>query len=260
MLLITMVVLADGLSVGNITVADLWVNVGNTTANRTDAADDVELGSKPTLYYMNQYPNMELQVCRDAIRVAPWNTGFPQSYVTLTMTIKCHQTRHQSQRYVITFKDMDLSGRGTFNTCQRSRLDLYNWGLSPISGSGGLCGSSTGREYVTAFNYLALRFSTKHLGPNKYQYFEAVVTPFHTSSSCFNGELRCRNGRCIWEKLRCDGYNNCGDNSDEANCAAITLSVAAIVGIVMGSVLLFGICAAILVCRFCFGHSTYEPF
>ena len=30
--------------------------------------------------------------------------------------------------------------------------------------------------------------------------------------------FRCHNGRCVLATERCDGVNNCGDDSDEAGC------------------------------------------
>ena len=29
----------------------------------------------------------------------------------------------------------------------------------------------------------------------------------------------CANSNCISEELKCDGWNDCGDNSDEKNCS-----------------------------------------
>ena len=34
-------------------------------------------------------------------------------------------------------------------------------------------------------------------------------------------EFRCANGRCVFHDWRCDGYNDCFDNSDELNCSEL---------------------------------------
>ena len=51
-------------------------------------------------------------------------------------------------------------------------------------------------------------------------YYEAVT---HVHVSCraaavCSGHFRCSNGLCIYASRQCDGYNDCGDNSDESNC------------------------------------------
>ncbi|XP_063720925.1 suppressor of tumorigenicity 14 protein homolog [Symsagittifera roscoffensis] len=52
--------------------------------------------------------------------------------------------------------------------------------------------------------------------------FELAFTSFYksTGSSCYSegSEFFCNNGNCIAQVLRCDKLDNCGDNSDEANC------------------------------------------
>ena len=37
-------------------------------------------------------------------------------------------------------------------------------------------------------------------------------------SGCSSSEFQCDNDRCVPEALTCDGDNNCGDGSDEADC------------------------------------------
>lgn len=39
-----------------------------------------------------------------------------------------------------------------------------------------------------------------------------------TNGHCFAGEFECTNKRCIPQRFRCNGFNDCGDNSDEINC------------------------------------------
>ncbi|KTG44083.1 hypothetical protein cypCar_00000108 [Cyprinus carpio] len=39
-----------------------------------------------------------------------------------------------------------------------------------------------------------------------------------TPSPCEPNEFKCQNGRCALKLWRCDGDNDCQDNSDEMNC------------------------------------------
>lgn len=36
---------------------------------------------------------------------------------------------------------------------------------------------------------------------------------------CREGQFQCSNSKCALTTSICDGIDNCGDNSDEANCA-----------------------------------------
>lgn len=38
---------------------------------------------------------------------------------------------------------------------------------------------------------------------------------------CHGGQFRCANALCIPATFHCDGYHDCSDESDEANCTAI---------------------------------------
>lgn len=41
---------------------------------------------------------------------------------------------------------------------------------------------------------------------------------FSFIEKCKPGEFSCRNGRCISEKLKCNGKDDCSDGSDESTC------------------------------------------
>ncbi|XP_036392375.1 ST14 transmembrane serine protease matriptase a [Megalops cyprinoides] len=47
--------------------------------------------------------------------------------------------------------------------------------------------------------------------------FTAQYEAFNPSNPCPD-KFQCSNTRCINSDLRCDGWNDCGDNSDEKNC------------------------------------------
>lgn len=42
--------------------------------------------------------------------------------------------------------------------------------------------------------------------------------PTGTPSPCEPNEFKCKNGRCALKLWRCDGDNDCEDNSDETDC------------------------------------------
>ena len=42
-----------------------------------------------------------------------------------------------------------------------------------------------------------------------------LLRKLSSDKSCYHDEFRCANRRCIAKSLECDGFNNCGDHSDE---------------------------------------------
>ncbi|XP_067139264.1 uncharacterized protein [Centruroides vittatus] len=79
--------------------------------------------------------------------------------------------------------------------------------------------------------------------------FEIVFTAYsNLCTDVFN--FLCKNTRCISKTLKCDGINNCGDNSDElteepSNCG---LSGGGIAGIILGVMLFVFILSIVIWC------------
>lgn len=52
----------------------------------------------------------------------------------------------------------------------------------------------------------------------RYTQITPLILPAGTPSPCEPNEFKCKNGRCALKLWRCDGDNDCEDNSDETDC------------------------------------------
>lgn len=67
------------------------------------------------------------------------------------------------------------------------------------------------------------------------------------TENCTGDDFKCKNGICIAADLKCNGYNDCDDDSDETEGCGLTTSLTA--GVIVGIVFAI-ICFFILACVF----------
>ncbi|XP_032401257.1 ST14 transmembrane serine protease matriptase a [Xiphophorus hellerii] len=86
-----------------------------------------------------------------------------------------------------------------------------------IDGNKKLCGDHKKGTLVeiSTTNKMTLRFLSDHSYVDRG--FQAVYEAIDPVDPC-PGRFRCRNDQCIFQNLTCDGWNDCGDMSDEKNC------------------------------------------
>ncbi|KAH9489753.1 hypothetical protein Btru_036660 [Bulinus truncatus] len=158
----------------------------------------------------------------------------------------------------------------TFTHGMNLLIDLYFVDIIPQSGDRKSCPTGleifdqTGRKYFgsricmeaweweekhqqSKFEKLVvesspLTFRLVSDGPYKGEGFRVHLNQFRPYWPCFAREFRCEQiQRCVHDDLTCDGWDDCGDNSDErVNAGCHLLTASEICGIIIGIILLIG--------------------
>ncbi|XP_048253675.1 uncharacterized protein LOC124133985 [Haliotis rufescens] len=162
---------------------------------------------------------------------------------TCSVTFTTINIYHTNSYLSVQFLDIDLNG-DLSGSCTLSRVDVMDTSGNSLSRSSGTCGYSTPYDQPWTSTGDSVVVKLKRLQPGQSGTFKILVTQFAYGTCDSYGEFECGNGRCVDEDVKCDGYDDCTDDSDEiAGCswapgvvAGVSISVICLVLIFIGIV------------------------
>ncbi|XP_013391033.1 neuropilin and tolloid-like protein 2 [Lingula anatina] len=106
----------------------------------------------------------------------------------------------------------------TDGQCKFDNLTLHdgNSVASPIIPTAPLCGRRSGLYFLTSSTSVTVHFRTDSSGVDRG--FSLLFTAYY-QAPCRADQFLCGGGQCVGENVKCNGLNQCGDFSDETNCA-----------------------------------------
>ncbi|XP_031429607.1 ST14 transmembrane serine protease matriptase a [Clupea harengus] len=132
---------------------------------------------------------------------------YPDYYPPLTTCVWSIQVP-TGKHIKVTFVKFLVSepGQESSSTCSKDHVKINGKKL---------CGDFTNRVETADTNVLTVVFSSDASYVDRG--FIATYEAFESKDPCPK-KFMCTNSNCISEELKCDGWNDCGDNSDEKNC------------------------------------------
>lgn len=193
--------------------------------------------STPTEYNLNSYCGSNIYVYNAAIlKLDSYSINQP-----------CVVTVYSNFHFSSSYDKVRLEIQSLHMPCgQGNYLQLYDGSRSSNPISDQICSSNW--NYQTMFLTANYNYMTIVIQPSSYYSdISMSLLATGTSNSYQSGDFICTSGYYVASSLTCDGYNNCGDWSDEESylCDVFTSSIKIVV--IVGSLSFFAIVIAIII-------------
>ncbi|XP_064611667.1 membrane frizzled-related protein-like [Liolophura sinensis] len=161
------------------------------------------------LEYLDAHCGLSVKV-RDAVHLKL------KSMLTFAPNLDCSAVLYNELNRKMMVRFLKINIRNSTN-CHTDRMELFKDRHKNGNPLVVVCGRRVPEKtFITSRNGMLTRFVSGQEADC--EDFHILVTPFYTGL-CDESSFQCDNKRCVADTLACDGYNNCGDNSDETvNC------------------------------------------
>ncbi|XP_067651451.1 uncharacterized protein [Haliotis asinina] len=164
----------------------------------------------PTIHYMNEECNLTIRSVFDTRIQLTADPALPLK-VNWTCTVIV-RTDTEGEMLLILFRDFDTLSS---ENCRTNGLNVYASNGTLMNGPDGDCGTETPNgQFESGGSDLTFQFHTD--SSEQRGNFDMLVTAIsHSNDTCPPERFHCKNKRCVSVYVTCNGFDDCGDGSDE---------------------------------------------